>query len=64
MLTKMRERRKELGLSQVKLGILCDMASVHISDIERGVRQPWPRARKAIAEALRMSEGDLFAEVQ
>lgn len=64
MLLKMRNRREELGLSQVKLGILCEMASNLVSDIELEKKKPWPRARSAIAKALFLSEAELFGEVK
>ena len=58
----LRERRQALGLSQVKLAILSGLPNGIISDFELGKRLPWPRARKALAEALGMSEAELFPE--
>lgn len=50
----------ELGLSQIELSYLAKVPSVAISDFELGKRTPWPRARKALAEALKIPEGELF----
>ena len=55
-----RGRRQELGLSQVRLAALTGLANGSISDFELGKRQPWPKARKALAKALGISEGKLF----
>ena len=55
-----RERRTELRLSQVKLGILAGVANGTISDFELGKRQPWPKARRALAAALEVPESQLF----
>jgi len=57
---KIRERREELGLSQIKLGLLSGVHNGAISDFELGKRLPWPRARKALAQALKVTEAELF----
>jgi len=59
----LREKREALGISQVRLGSLSGLANNVISDFERGARRPWPRARKALARALRVPEAELFPEV-
>ena len=38
------------------------MAGQNISAIERGTLAPWPKARKALAEALKVAETELFPE--
>lgn len=58
---KIREERMALGLSQVQLGFLARVSNSVISDFELGKRAPWPRARKALARALRISEAELFS---
>ena len=55
-----REKREGLGISQVRLATLTGIANGAISDFELGKRQPWPRARKALAKALGLAESKLF----
>lgn len=55
-----RQRRQEQGLSQTKLARLVCVPESTLSDIELGKRYPWPKLRRALAEALGVSEGDLF----
>ena len=58
----LKEYREKAGLSQTELGWRAKMAAQNISAIERGTLAPWPRARKALAEALNVSETELFPE--
>jgi len=58
---KIREKRMALGLSQVQLALLTGVANSVISDFELGKRAPWPKARKALARALKISETELFS---
>ena len=55
-----REKRNEIGISQVRLATLTGIANGLISDFELGKRQPWPRARRALAKALKTPEVELF----
>jgi transcriptional regulator with XRE-family HTH domain len=55
-----REKRQALGISQVRLGNFAGLPCCSISDFERGVREPWPRARRALARALQCAEDELF----
>ena len=57
---RIKERRLELGLSQVELARRVRMASPNLSAIECGRLAPWPKARKALAEALGLPEAQLF----
>jgi transcriptional regulator with XRE-family HTH domain len=57
---KIREKRMALGLSQVQLGFLSGVANSVISDFELAKRTPWPKARKALARALKIPEAELF----
>ncbi len=59
---RLKEYRERAGLSQTELGWRAKMAGQNISAIERGTLAPWPRARKALAEALKVTETDLFPE--
>lgn len=57
---KLREIRTGLGLSQLQLSFLSRVPNCVISDFERGIRAPWPKARRALAQALRVPEGEIF----
>ena len=57
---QIREKRMALGLSQVQLGFLSRVANGVISEFELGKRAPWPKARKALARALKVPEAELF----
>jgi len=59
---RVRQRRLELNLSQVRLGLRAGLANTTVSDFELGKRQPWPKARRALAEALGVSEAELFSD--
>ena len=57
---KLREIRTGLGLSQLQLSFLSRVPNCVISDIERGIRSPWPKCRRALAQALRRPESEIF----
>jgi transcriptional regulator with XRE-family HTH domain len=59
---RLKEYREKAGLSQTELAWLAKMAGQNISAIERGTLAPWPKARKALAEALAVAENELFLE--
>ena len=59
---RLKEFRERAGLSQTELAWRAKMAGQNISAIERGTLAPWPRARKALAEALKVAETELFPE--
>jgi len=59
---KLREIRTGLGLSQLQLSFLSRVPNCVISDFERGYRQPWPKAKKLLAEALRRPVNDIFPD--
>ena len=59
---RLKEYREKAGLSQTELAWLARMAGQNISAIERGTLAPWPRVRKSLAEALNVSEAELFPE--
>lgn len=59
---RLKEYREKAGLSQTELAWRARIAGQNISAIERGTLAPWPRARKALAEALKVSEIELFPE--
>ena len=59
---KVRERRMMLGLSQIQLSFLTRVPNVVISGFERGTITLYPKARKALAEALKIPETELFPD--
>jgi len=59
---RLKEYREKAGLSQTELAWKSRMAGQNISAIERGTLAPWPKARKALAEALKVAETELFPE--
>ena len=61
---KIRERRQELGMSQVELARRACMASPNLSAIECGKLAPWPKARKALSKVLGLPEAQLFPNGQ
>jgi len=62
MRNRLKEYREKAGLSQTELAWRAKMAGQNISAIERGTLAPWPRAKKALAEALKVTETELFPE--
>ncbi|MFC2013485.1 helix-turn-helix transcriptional regulator [Chloroflexota bacterium] len=62
MNNRLKEHREKVGLSQTELAWRAKMAAQNISAIERGKLAPWPKARKALAKALNISESELFPE--
>ena len=64
MRTALREKRLAAGLSQTRLAYMAEVPPCVISDTERGLRLPWPAARKALAGALQIPEAELFPNSQ
>ncbi len=62
MNNRLKEHREKAGISQTELAWRAKMAGQNISAIERGKLSPWPRVRKALAEALDVPESELFPE--
>lgn len=57
-----RERRKELNLSQEELADLADLHRTYIGDIERGKRNVSLNNIEALAIALNMPISELFVK--
>ncbi|MFC1966473.1 helix-turn-helix transcriptional regulator [Chloroflexota bacterium] len=55
-----RDRRKELGLSQTRLACLIGMAESTLSNLELGKWKPWPKARRDLSKTLGIIEKELF----
>ncbi len=53
--------RKQKGLTQLRLALLCETTQSYISDLEVGRRNPSLVILKRIADALNCSLSDLFA---
>lgn len=60
----LRERRKQVGLTQEKLALEADVQRNYVSLIERGVNQPTVNMIFKLAAALRCSPSDLIADVE
>ena len=58
----LKETRNKRGLSQLSLAKLTNIAPGDISRIENGWIHPYPGWRKRLAEALGVSERELFPE--
>ena len=61
-MNRIREKRNELGLTQVQLALKTGLANSVISDFELEKRQPWPRARRALTRVLKCSATTLFPD--
>lgn len=59
-MNKLREARKEKGLSQLKLAFVTGIAPGDISRIENGWLVPYPGWRKRLSRALGVPETELF----
>jgi len=57
---KIREIRKQQGVSQEGLADLADLDRTYIGGIERGIRNPSLRNIGKIAKALKIKPRDLF----
>ena len=59
--TTIRTLREARGLTQARLAKRAGVGQPVVSDLERGVRKPWPALRARLATALHVSETALFA---
>lgn len=57
---KIREIRKQQGVSQEGLADLADLDRTYIGGIERGIRNPSLKNIGKVAKALKVKPGDLF----
>jgi len=60
--TRVRERRKELKMTQVDLADACKLDRTYIGGIERGERNPSLKNMAKIATALNTTVSDLMRE--
>ena len=57
---RIREAREKAGYSQAKLAARIGIAAPNLSDFERDVVYPWPKARRDLVRVLGLSEAELF----
>jgi transcriptional regulator with XRE-family HTH domain len=58
--SKVREKRKKMGISQEELGFRCGLHRTYITDIERGFRNISLINIKKLAKALKAKPSDLL----
>lgn len=63
-MNKIREFRQKAGISQTELARRICIACTNLSAIECGRLAPWPKVRRALVEALKVSEAELFPNMQ
>ena len=62
MTNNLREKREASGLNQRELAEKVHMPQSMLSDIERGVRKPWPKVAKKLSRVLKVPVRELFPE--
>jgi len=60
MTNNLKKIRNDKGLSQLRLAFLTGISPTDISRIENDVRKAYPGWRKRLAEALGVTEDNLF----
>lgn len=60
----LRDRRKECGLSQERLGFESGLHRTYISQLERGMKSPSLAAVEALSVALDVRASDLIREAE
>jgi len=61
-MNNLKERRVQAGLSQLQLSYKARVAPTSISCIENNKLAVWPKAKRALAKALRCNQTDLFPD--
>ena len=59
---KLKHFRENAGLSQVELARRAKIASTNLNSIENGRLLAWPKAKRKLARALKVTEIELFPE--
>jgi len=62
MANKIRQIRIERGISQTRLARAAELSEPTLCAFEKGRVQPWPKARRSLAEALSIDEAVLFPD--
>ena len=60
--TRLRRMRIDAGVGQAELARRMGIGRSHVCRVERGDARPWPRFRRAAAEALGIREDVLFGD--
>ncbi len=63
MKNNLKEKRQEAGLNQRQLAEKAHLPQSAVSDIELGKREPWPKALKRLARALKVEISELFPDL-
>jgi transcriptional regulator with XRE-family HTH domain len=58
----LRRERNKRKLSLSKIAIQAGLSPSTLSEFELGKRIPWPKARAALAQVLKVPEPELFPE--
>lgn len=61
---KIKEIRKDRGITLSELGIRANISTTHLSDIERGIKEPTLSVLIRIAMALEVEIQDLFEVIE
>ena len=59
---RIRDARRQKGLTQEKLGELCGLSTAHVGHVERGSRIPSPEALLSISQVLEVSADWLLTD--
>ena len=59
---RLKEFREKAGLSQSELGRQAGIAESNLSKIENGLWQAWPKAKRRLAQVLKVRIQELFPE--
>ena len=59
---RIKELREEQGLSQSELARRARIGAANLNAIERGRIYAWPKARRSLAKALKVTQKELFPE--
>ena len=59
---RIKELREEQGLSQSELARRARIGPTNLNAIEHGRIYAWPKARRSLAKALKVTQKELFPE--
>jgi transcriptional regulator with XRE-family HTH domain len=60
----LRVERVKKGISVTKLACQVGLSPSTLSEFERGIRRPWPRARADLSRVLGISVRELFPDLE
>jgi transcriptional regulator with XRE-family HTH domain len=64
MESRLRDERRRRGWSLTRVSALTGIAAQDISAVERGLKYAFPGWRRRLAAAYKLSERDLFPDVE